>query len=143
MITLLGKEPIYLCENCLKANDSTYSSTIENTNGFIENAAENSPIGYKNLQESFFKDNYSLKKAPPLLYFDVFYRFGPSPERIGFFLFFQDRASSGFFSSSIYVSPVLLGTTALPNICITPESALGRRFFTKRGITVMTLEIFS
>lgn len=71
----------------LKANDSMDNSTIENTNDCIDNIAENTPINCMNVQEHYFKDNFSNfspQKALSLIDPDVFYRVGLYIERTGF-----------------------------------------------------------
>jgi len=71
------------CRIDLKANDSTYKSTIKNTNSCIESIDENSPIDLMNAREHCFKDNSSPRKAPKLLDSNVFCLFGLSDERTG------------------------------------------------------------
>ena len=143
-----GKEQIHLCEIYLKANDSIYNSTIENTNGYVENTAGNSPIGCKNIQEHYFKDNYFLKKAPPFFDSEVFYRFRPSPERSRFSWFFKTKLRLASFSSSIFLPRFMLDRFfSVPRraqyLHHTRISSPDRRFFTEKWIMAMTLEVFS
>jgi hypothetical protein len=102
-------------------------STVENTNHCIVNIAENSPIDRMNVQEHYFKDNFSNlspRKEPSLLYSDVFYRFGLSIKRTGFRLLAQDTTSPGSFSSSICASPVLFAITMLARYALHLTSSL-------------------